>query len=71
MEVSEQIIEAIKDSAGYEFSEKGFTITIEQLDELLPGLSRHLIVKAIVDMDGVEVVDSMTGAVNFPPVFFR
>jgi hypothetical protein len=71
VEVFEQIIETIKSSAGYEYSEKGFTITIEELDELLPNLSRHLIVRAIVDMDGVEVIDSMTGAVNFPGVYFR
>ncbi len=71
VEVTEQIIETIKNSLGYEYSEKGFTITIENLDELLPGVSRHLIVRAIVDMDGVEVIDSMTGAVNFPEVYFR
>lgn len=71
MEVTEQIIEAIKNSLGYEYSDKGFTITIENLDELLPDVSRHLIVRAIVDMDGVEVIDSMTGTVNFPEIYFR
>lgn len=70
MEVSEQIIQAIKSSAGYEFSEGGHTITIEGLDELLPNVSRHLIVGAIVDMVGVEVIDSHTGTVKFPPGYF-
>ncbi len=70
MEVSEQIIQAIKSSVGYEYSEEGHTITIEGLDELLPNVSRHLIVGAIVDMDGVEVIDSHTGTVKFPPGYF-
>lgn len=70
VEISEQIIEAIKNSDGYEYSENGYTTTIEKLDELLPGLSRHLIVRAIIGMDGVEVIDSMTGAINFSAVYF-
>ena len=71
MEVSEQIIQAIKNAAGYEYSEEGHSITIEGLDELLPNISRHLIVGAIVDMDGVEVIDSHTGTVNFPSSYFK
>jgi len=70
VEVAEQIIEAIKNSAGYEYSEEGHTITIESLDELLPNISRHLIVGAIVDMEGVEVIDSHTGTVRFPVSYF-
>jgi hypothetical protein len=70
VELSELIIQAIKNSAGYEYSEEGHTITIEGLDELLPDISRHLIVGAIVDMDGVEVIDSSTGAVKFPASYF-
>lgn len=70
MEVAELIIQAIKNSAGYEYSEEGHTITIEGLDELLPDVSRHLIVRAIVDMDGVEVIDSHTGTVKFPVSYF-
>jgi hypothetical protein len=70
VEIAEQIILAIKNSAGYEYSEEGHTITIEGLDELLPNVSRHLIVGAIVDMDGVEVVDSYTGTVKFPVSYF-
>jgi len=71
VEVSEQIIIAIKTSFGYEYSDNGYTITIEGLDELMPDISRHLIVGAIVDMDGVEVIDSLTGAINFPSIYFR
>jgi hypothetical protein len=70
VEVAELIIQAIKNSAGYEYSEEGHTITIEGLDELLPDVSRHLIVRAIVDMDGVEVIDSHTGTVKFPVTYF-
>ena len=70
MEIAEQIILAIKSSVGYEYSEEGHTITIEGLDELLPDISRHLIVGAIVDMDGVEVIDSHSGAVKFPSSYF-
>ena len=70
MEVAELIIQAIKNSAGYEYSEEGHFITIEGLDELLPDISRHLIVGAIVDMNGVEVIDSHTGTVKFPASFF-
>ncbi|HSZ33989.1 MAG TPA: hypothetical protein VK772_11800 [Puia sp.] len=71
MEVTEQIIIAIKSSVGYEYSEPGYTITIESLDELLPDVSRHLIVSAIVEMEGVEVTDSSTGAVFFPSGYFK
>jgi hypothetical protein len=71
VEVTEQIIIAIKSSAGYRFSEDGYTITIESLDELLPDISRHLIVSAIVEMEGVEVTDSSTGAVLFPSGYFK
>jgi hypothetical protein len=71
VEVTEQIIIAIKSSAGYRFSEDGYTITIESLDELLPDVSRHLIVSAIVEMEGVEVTDSSTGAVLFPSGYFK
>ena len=70
MQVSEQIILAIKNSSGYEYSEEGLTITIEGLDELLPDISRHQIVGAIVDMDGVVVIDSHTGTVKFPASYF-
>jgi hypothetical protein len=70
VEIAEQIIQAIKNSVGYEYSEEGHTITIEGLDELLPDVSRHLIVRAIVDMDGVEVIDSHTGTVKFPVSYF-
>jgi formylmethanofuran dehydrogenase subunit A len=71
VEVTEQIIIAIKSSDGYEYSELGYTITIENLDELLPEVSRHLIVAAIVEMEGVEVIDSSTGAVFFPSGYFK
>ncbi len=71
MEITEQIIIAIKSSVGYQFSEDGYTITIESLDELLPDVSRHLIVSAIVEMKGVEVTDSSTGAVFFPSGYFK
>lgn len=71
MGVSEQIISAIKSSTVYESSEEGITITIEGLDELLPDVSRHLIVSAIVEMDGVQVTDSSTGAVFFPSRYFK
>ncbi|HTB26465.1 MAG TPA: hypothetical protein VK711_13920 [Puia sp.] len=70
MELSEQIIQAIKNSTEFEYSEEGHTITIEGLDELLPNVSRHLIVGAIVDMDGVVVIDSHTGTVKFPASYF-
>ncbi len=70
MELAEQIIQAIKNSTVYEYSEEGHTITIEGLDELLPNVSRHQIVGAIVDMDGVEVIDSHTGTVRFPAHYF-
>jgi hypothetical protein len=70
VQVSELIIQAIKSSTGYEYSEEGLTITIEGLDELLPDISRHQIVGAIVDMDGVVVIDSHTGAVKFPASYF-
>jgi hypothetical protein len=71
MEISEQIIVAIKSSTAFEFSGEGQTITIEGLDELLPDVSRHLIVGAIVEMDGVEVTDSSTGTVFFPSSYFE
>jgi hypothetical protein len=71
MEVSEQIIEAIKNSIGYEYSDKDHTITIKVLCEILPGISRHLIVGALVDMDGVRVIDSADGTVDFPSSYFR
>jgi len=71
LEVSEQIIVAIKSSVGYEHSDEGYTITIEDLDELLPDISRHLIVSAIVEMDGVEVTNSSTGAVFIPSGYFK
>ena len=70
MQVSELIIQAIKNSTWYEYSEEGLTITIEGLDELLPDISRHQIVGAIVDMDGVVVIDSHTGVVKFPASYF-
>jgi hypothetical protein len=70
VEVTEKIIIAIKSLDGYEYSDQGYTITIEKLDELLPDVSRHLIVAAIVEMEGVEVVDSSTGAVFFPTGYF-
>jgi hypothetical protein len=71
VEVTEQIIIAIKSSVGYEYSGHGYTITIESLDELLPDVSRHLIVSAIIEMEGVEVTDSFTGAVFFPSCYFK
>ena len=71
MEVSEQIIVAIKTSIGYEYSDEGHTITFENLDELLPDISRHLIVGAIVEMEGVEVINSSTGTVHFPSEYFK
>jgi len=71
VEVPEQIIAAIKNSLGYEYSDKGHTISIEGLDELLPNISRHLIVGALVEMDGVEITDSSTGAVFFPASYFK
>ena len=71
MDVPAQIIGAIRSMTMYEFSVEGYTITIESLDELLPDIARHLIVGAIIEMDGVEVTDSATGAIYFPPVYFR
>jgi hypothetical protein len=71
MEVSKQIIEIIKVSLDYSYSDSGYTITIEGLDELMPDISRHLIVEALIDMDGVRVIDPATGAVHFPSSYFR
>ncbi len=71
MEVSEQIIVAIKSSAGFLYSEEGHTITIEGLDEMLPEVSRHLIVSALVEMEDVRVIDSSTGDVFFPSRYFK
>jgi hypothetical protein len=71
VEVSEQIIVAIKSSAGFQYSEEGHTITIEGLDEMLPEVSRHLIVSALVEMEDVRVIDSFTGDVFFPSRYFK
>jgi hypothetical protein len=71
MDISNQIIESIKNSPGYVYSEKDHTITIEALCEIMPGISRHLIIGALVDMDGVRVIDSAEGTVDFPYTYFR
>jgi hypothetical protein len=70
MDISNQIIEAIKNSTGYEYSENDHTITIEALCEIMPGISRHLIIGALVDMAGVRVIDSSEGTVDFPSSYF-
>ena len=71
MNISEVIIQAIVNSPGYNHSDSGYSITIEQLDEFLPETSRHLIVEAIVEMEGVEFTDSLTGAIFFPISYFK
>jgi|GEM_PF-3015826 hypothetical protein len=71
MDISIQIIEAIKTSAGYKDSDKDYTITIEGLCEMMPGTSRHLIIGALVDMAGVRVIDSVDGTIDFPSSYFR
>ncbi len=70
MDIADQIIEAIKNSSGYSYSENDHTITIESLFEIMPGISRHIIIGALVDMEGVRVIDSTEGTVDFPSRYF-
>jgi hypothetical protein len=69
--VQSEIINAIKNRFGYEYSEDGQNITIIGLCELLPELTREEIVSAIVDTNQVKVNDSATGSIHFPAHFFR
>jgi hypothetical protein len=65
-DIKNQIIGAIKNMPDFKSSSDSQTTTIEPLCKALPKYKRDDIIRAIVDMEGVKLIDSPNGALRFP-----
>ena len=61
-----QIKESIRSSSNYDPTSVGQVISIERLCNLNMHIPRQEILSALIDMEGVEVLDSETGTLQIP-----
>ena len=70
-QIQKRIISAIEGKFGYVNSPEGQTTSILFLQQQLADIPLEKIGDAIRKMEGVEILDSGSGAVHFPPQYFK
>jgi hypothetical protein len=69
--IKKQIIKAIKNRAGYEYSDNGQTTTLLELLKALPKLDIMDLQDAIIDMEYYALSNSESEPIKFPAYYFK
>jgi hypothetical protein len=70
-EIRKAIIECLKKDVGFDPASPFLRTSFIWLEKNVAGFKREEIVAALIDMKGVEVVDSMAGTINIPNSYFK
>lgn len=71
IEIRKAIIEAKKNDFGFDPSSHMQHTSFEWLQTNIREYKREEIVSALIDMDGVEIIDSSQGTIEIPAKYFK